>query len=368
MPTLGPSLLFAAGLTLGVGAGVLYPRKATSVPSVQLPPPPPEGGKQESRAIVPTASGSVVLANGFPGPTPDILKRTAYTAAYDRRLRHPAWTAEHLTATSLARTPPPSAPNTQPVPLENARAADTTPGGNGGQVKTKGDRSKSVFMEDVGVPEQFRAKLQDYFKSGYDRGHMVPAADAKISQQAMDETFYLSNIAPQVGDGFNRHYWAYLEDFCRRLTTNFEDVYVFTVPLYLPEKDRDGKWRVSYEVIGNPPSISVPTHFAKVILASRPDFAYPQRPSPNSNPAHPSTSASTIKELAMGAFVLPNKEIPDQADLRSFIVPVEHVEKAAGLQLFNSETKGRSKQLCALTQCQVVVRRFDDARKSIGKK
>lgn len=67
----------------------------------------------------------------------------------------------------------------------------------------------------------------------------VPAADAKISQQAMNETFYLTNIAPQVGDGFNRHCefdllqvltldWAYLEDFCRRLTTNFEDVYVFT--------------------------------------------------------------------------------------------------------------------------------------------
>ena len=79
---------------------------------------------------------------------------------------------------------------------------------------------------------------------------MVPAADAKISQTAMDETFYLSNIAPQVGDGFNRHCelalsyrydarpltadvdWAYLEDFCRRLTTNFEDVYVFTYVLH----------------------------------------------------------------------------------------------------------------------------------------
>ena len=107
----------------------------------------------------------------------------------------------------------------------------------------------------------FRAKLADYFRSGYDRGHMfvnvlllilsalttvsrVPAADAKISQEAMDETFYLTNIAPQVGAGFNRHYWAYVEDWCRRLTGSFQDVYVFTIPLYLPKLDADGKWRV----------------------------------------------------------------------------------------------------------------------------
>jgi len=68
-----------------------------------------------------------------------------------------------------------------------------------------GDRSKSNFMEDESLPAMFRAKLQDYFRSGYDRGHMVPAADAKLSQDAMDETFLLSNIAPQVGVGFNRH-------------------------------------------------------------------------------------------------------------------------------------------------------------------
>jgi DNA/RNA endonuclease G (NUC1) len=48
-------------------------------------------------------------------------------------------------------------------------------------------------------------ELMKDFRSGYDRGHMVPAADAKISQGAMDETFFLSNVAPQVGDGFNRH-------------------------------------------------------------------------------------------------------------------------------------------------------------------
>jgi DNA/RNA non-specific endonuclease len=38
--------------------------------------------------------------------------------------------------------------------------------------------------------------------------------------------------------------WAYLEDWCRRLTETFQDVYVFTVPLYLPRLESDGKWRV----------------------------------------------------------------------------------------------------------------------------
>jgi DNA/RNA non-specific endonuclease. len=38
--------------------------------------------------------------------------------------------------------------------------------------------------------------------------------------------------------------WAYLEDWCRRLTGSFADVYVFTIPLYLPRLEVDGKWRV----------------------------------------------------------------------------------------------------------------------------
>ena len=38
--------------------------------------------------------------------------------------------------------------------------------------------------------------------------------------------------------------WAYLEDWCRRLTGTFSDVYVFTIPLYLPKLEPDGKWRV----------------------------------------------------------------------------------------------------------------------------
>jgi len=40
--------------------------------------------------------------------------------------------------------------------------------------KKIGDRKNSVFIEDPAVPEKFRAKLSDYFRSGYDRGHQVP--------------------------------------------------------------------------------------------------------------------------------------------------------------------------------------------------
>jgi endonuclease G len=47
---------------------------------------------------------------------------------------------------------------------------------------------------------------------------------------------------------------------------------------------------------------------------------------------------------------------------------VETVERAAGVQLFNEGLKKKSRQLCAVTQCQVIVRRFDDARKNIKQK
>ncbi|KAG6879043.1 hypothetical protein C0992_005668 [Termitomyces sp. T32_za158] len=255
------------------------------------------------------------------GPISDTLVRQAYVAAYDRRLRHPAWTAEHLTQASLK------------------------PG------KDSGDRSKSNFIEDESVPIPFRARLKDYFRSGYDRGHMVPAADAKFSQAAMDETFLLSNMAPQVGDGFNRHYWAFLEDWCRRLTGSFQDVYIFTVPLYLPRQDGDGKWRVTHEVIGSPPSVSVPTHFAKVVLTSKPV----------------SSSKPDVLDISTGAFILPNAIIPDEVPLESFVVPVDAVERAAGLTFFSDEIKAHSNHICKTTKCQLIVRRFDDARKQSQK-
>ncbi|KAG6812763.1 hypothetical protein H0H92_000678 [Tricholoma furcatifolium] len=323
--------IFAAGALVGGGVATAISSRAQSLPPRPTPvassTPAPiieldESGKArlQETSIVPSIGASTILKYGNPGPIADPLVRQAYVAAYDRRLRHAAWTAEHITQASLKSS--------------------------GGV-----DRSKSNFIEDESIPSLFRARLKDYFRSGYDRGHMVPAADAKFSQEAMDETFLLSNMAPQVGDGFNRHYWAYLEDWCRRLTGSFQDVYIFTVPLYLPRQDSDGKWRVNHEVIGSPPNVSVPTHFAKVVLTSKP--VSPSKPD--------------VLEISTGAFVLPNAIIPDEVPLESFVMPVEAVERAAGLTIFSDEIKAQSRHICKSTKCQVIVRRFDDAQKKSQK-
>jgi len=208
-----------------------------------------------------------------------------------------------------------------------------------------GNRKHSYFTEDSTVPEKFRAKLADYSRSGYDRGHQVPAADAKWSQEAMDQTFWLTNMCPQVGDGFNRDYWAHFEDFCRRLTNRYPSVRIITGPLYLPAKEpSDGKWRVSYEVIGNPPNVAVPTHFYKIIFAE---------------------DGNTGGMVSLGAFVLPNKRIANDKPLGDFEVPVEAIERASGLEFASKLPSQRRKRLCQEVNCSLVVRQYEERQKDL---
>lgn len=96
---------------------------------------------------------------------------------------------------------------------------------------------------------RFRAKLSDYRGTGYDRGHMAPASNHKESQGSMDETFSLSNIAPQVGGGFNRDYWARFERFVQDTTKSFDDVWVVTGPLYIPRPGPSG-WVLEHPMLG----------------------------------------------------------------------------------------------------------------------
>ncbi|KAI1854684.1 hypothetical protein JX265_002323 [Neoarthrinium moseri] len=305
-----------------VSAPIPVPAKQIFAPSSSQP-----GGLSTS---APAALGvgapvdpSGVFEYGFPGPVSDIATRTALVSSYDRRTRNPHWVVEHITPASLAQR--------------------------------GGDRKHSVFLEDGAVPDKFRAKLKDYFRSGYDRGHQVPAADAKWAQAAMDETFYLTNMCPQVGEGFNRDYWAHLEDFCRRLTVRYPSVRIVTGPLYLPKKDPvDNKWYVRYEMIGNPPNVAVPTHFYKVI------FAEDAAPAP---PGAPPGAG----QVAIGAFVLPNAPIPNEKPITDFEVPIEAVERASGLEFASKLPVARRKRLCADTTCALVIKDYADRQKAFAK-
>lgn len=277
--------------------------------SATTPPPFPTPLKD----LIPPVNPAGLFQYGFPGPINDIHPTLSTTSAFDRRTRNPLWVAEHITPTSISS--------------KNA------------------DRRHSVFVEDVNIPLKFRAKLLDYFRSGYDRGHQVPAADAQWSQEALDQTFLLSNMCPQVGDGFNRDYWAHFENFCRRLTNDYPSVRIVTGPLYLPRKDlQDGKWRVSYEVIGSPPNVAVPTHFYKVIFAE---------------------DGKTGGNVSLGAFVLPNAKIANDKPLTDFEVPIEAVERASGLEFATKLPAQRRKKLCEEIHCSIIVREYADRQKNL---
>jgi endonuclease G len=150
--------------------------------------------------------------------------------------------------------------------------------------------------------------------------------------------------------GFNRDAWAHFEDFCRRLTHRYPSVRIVTGPLYLPKREADGKWRVSYEVIGSPPNVAVPTHFYKVIYAE--DAA---------------TAAGGKGNVALGAFVLPNAVIENHAPLQGFEVPLEIVERASGLEFAKALPVERRRALCKEIECSIVVKEYKDRQKSFAK-
>jgi endonuclease G len=207
------------------------------------------------------------------------ITRTGYSVAYDPRTRNAIYVYEKLSSDCL-----------------NGRVC----------------RDKCQFKEDELIPKIFRSTLKDYQRSGYDRGHLAPAANHKDSEESMSDTFFLSNMCPQVPQ-FNRGYWAKLEKHVRDLTKEYQTVEIFTGPLYLPKQDADGKKRVTYEVIGDD-DVAVPTHFYKVIALR---------------------NNEEVKNPVFETYVLPNENISSDFPLSAFRTTVEKVEKAAGVIFYN---------------------------------
>ena len=148
------------------------------------------------------------------------------------------------------------------------------------------------FREDKKVPSG-SAKPSDYTKSGYDRGHLCPAADMTHSAEAMEETFLMSNISPQL-PVFNRGIWKSLEKQVRDWGEK-ERIYIVTGPVF---KDNKGK-------IGRT-GVTVPGFFYKVVYA------------PGAR--------------QMIAFVLPNTQ--EKRQLRDYAVTVDSVERLTNIDFF----------------------------------
>lgn len=216
---------------------------------------------------------------GFPG-LDNIRSFDDYVLSYDRKTRIAHWVFEHITAESVKHN-------------------------------DEVDRSKSEFRADESIHKFFRSENTDYKKSGYDRGHLAAAGNHKKSQKHVDQTFFLSNMAPQVGRGFNRDLWNRLESHIRKLTRIYPNVYICTGPLFLPHRENDGKSYVKYEVIGAN-TVAVPTHFFKVVVCETIDG-----------------------KLEMEAYCMPNQVIKDDTPLTVFQVPPESIERASGHLFFD---------------------------------
>lgn len=139
----------------------------------------------------------------------------------------------------------------------------------------------------------------DYKYSGYDRGHLAPAADMAYSTETMSQSFLMSNMSPQA-PGFNRGIWKNLEAQVRTWAEKYNPLYVVTGPV-LEEK--------VYPVIGEN-QVVVPEYYYKVLYTPE---------TPEGKPA-------------MAAFIIPNESV--KAPVSSFLVTVDEVEEKTGLDFF----------------------------------
>lgn len=143
--------------------------------------------------------------------------------------------------------------------------------------------------------------LCDYKKSGYDRGHLAPAADMEWSKESCSESFLMSNMTPQA-PAFNRGMWQQLESQVRRWADRFGKIIVVTGPVL--EKNAD-----DYAKIGGN-QVAVPEYFFKSILAQ--------------------TSDGTATAIS---FIMPNAKC--EGSIWDYCVTTDEVERRCGFDLFS---------------------------------
>ena len=140
------------------------------------------------------------------------------------------------------------------------------------------------------------ANDNDYAGSGYDKGHLAPAADMGWSSTTMAESFYYSNMSPQL-PGFNRGIWKRLEELVRSWAIEYNSVYIVTGPVLT-----DGLPSIGAN------KVSIPRYYYKVIL----DYTEPG-----------------IKGIG---FIIPNTSSSEP--MYNYAVTIDSVEKFTGIDFY----------------------------------
>ncbi len=226
-----------------------------------------------------------MMKMGVPGKAGTPLCRMGYALAHDPVKKTPIWVAEYL---------------------DKKRSSG------------KLDRSDK-FAPDPDLPAGRRAELADYKSASkqYDRGHMSPAKDNAWDSDAMDESFYLSNMTPQVGPSMNRGIWMRLETKVRAWAKDRGELYVYSGPIYAKG--------IPWKTIGKN-KVGVPISFFKI--------------------AYDPKSKEAI------AFIMENRKLKTE-DMPDYIVTIDEVEKKTGLSFLSALEVAEKKKIGAMKAADV---------------
>ncbi len=208
-----------------------------------------------------------------------IIRHEGYTVSYNEKLRLPNWVAYEL------------------IPSE---------------IQGNEERSDS-FLPDPMV-QGVCPTTKDYTRSGYDRGHMAPAADMKWSEQAMEESFYMTNVCPQL-HSMNSGIWLAYEERARTWAQN-DTIWIVCGPIVEKGAKTIGENKVA-----------VPTYFYKTFLKRYGD------------------SFSSL------AILCPN--VAERKKMRDYVVSVDYVEQLTGIDFYPALPDSTENQIEALTPYKV---------------
>jgi endonuclease G, mitochondrial len=162
----------------------------TQAPTLQKPPQARPAATNQTSPHLLLGNPSAAVSNTA-NPDNYLIVRPQYAMSYNRSRAITNWTAWQLNKNWLGSLPRPG------------------------------------FTPDTTLPKGwYQVRPNDYNGSGFDRGHMVPAADRNKTEANSKAVFLMTNIIPQAPDN-NQGPWEKLESYSRELVKQGKELYIY---------------------------------------------------------------------------------------------------------------------------------------------